>query len=131
MNSKKITKYIEVMNKLRNNKQYEYFLNKLACLNQSDARYKIFFEALESHLRSIIDSFYALERDIKTGEETHVYFSSWVVDKYFVIDMCSSAKIVCERLSHKIYNIITPIKDNISLVTTWQVSKKCLRYCKK
>ena len=131
MNSKKITKYIEVMNKLRNNKQYEYFLNKLACLNKSDARYKIFFEALKSHLRSIIDSFYGLERDIKTGEETDVYFSSWVVDKYFVIDMCSSAKIVCERLSHKIYNIITPIKNNIPLVTTWRVSKKCLRYCKK
>lgn len=131
MNSKKITKYIEEMNKLRNNKQYEYVLNRLACLNKSDARYKTFFEAIEFHLRSIIDTLYTHAMDVKPGEETHVYFSSWVVDKYFVIDMCSSAKIVCERLSHKIYNIITPIKNNIPLVTTWRVSKKCLRYCKK
>ena len=81
MNSKKITKYIEEMNKLRNNKQYEYVLNKLACLNKSDARYKNFFEVLEFHLRSIIDPFYTHATDIKPGEETHVYFSSWIVDK--------------------------------------------------
>ena len=39
------------------------------------------------------------------------------VDDYFICDRAGGIEINCERLSHKIYNVIIPVRDNNYIIS--------------
>ena len=39
------------------------------------------------------------------------------VDDYFICDRAGGIEINCERFSHKIYNVIIPVRDNNYIIS--------------
>ena len=39
------------------------------------------------------------------------------VDDYFICDRAGGIEINCKRLSHKIYNVIIPVRDNNYIIS--------------